>query len=236
MGEVVLASSGMVIKAGGVFELPIKVDRPSVLRIRFEVDEGYDVDFSLKFLEDTDKASIQTVRAGARARRVPARQGARDLARAARNGRVGMRPLWLCMRPSTTARRSCPSAGRSRARVAGARARAATAPRSSSSRRARSHAKGNWTSIQRARASSSGITPSRGSTPSRLRAARAPPAARLFFAFARAPARRARPAAQRPFCRAWFATTSMSPQHRARSRRHALLPLAAWRAVPATRV
>ncbi|KAG8461487.1 hypothetical protein KFE25_001091 [Diacronema lutheri] len=61
MGEVVLASSGMVIKAGGVFELPIKVDRPSVLRIRFEVDEGYDVDFSLKFLEDTDKASIQTL-------------------------------------------------------------------------------------------------------------------------------------------------------------------------------
>lgn len=62
MGEVVLASSGMVIKAGGTFELPIKVDRPSVLRIRFEVDEGYDVDFSLKFLEDTEKATVQTVR------------------------------------------------------------------------------------------------------------------------------------------------------------------------------
>jgi hypothetical protein len=66
MGDVVLASSGMTINAGGVFELPIKVDRPSVLRIRFEVDEGYDVDFSLKFLEDTPKATIQTVSAAPR--------------------------------------------------------------------------------------------------------------------------------------------------------------------------
>lgn len=70
-----LASSGMSIKAGGMFELPIKVDRPSVLRIRFEVDEGYDVDFSLKFLEDTEKAVVQTVRGpgpGPSYRRAPA--------------------------------------------------------------------------------------------------------------------------------------------------------------------
>lgn len=67
MGEVVLASSGMVIQAGGIFELPIKVDRPSVLRIRFEVDEGYDVDFSLKFLEDAEGSTAQTVRTRRRA-------------------------------------------------------------------------------------------------------------------------------------------------------------------------
>jgi hypothetical protein len=66
MGEVVLASSGMTIKAGGAFELPIQVDRPSVLRIRFEVDEGYDVDFSLKFVEDSPNSTLQTVRGAAR--------------------------------------------------------------------------------------------------------------------------------------------------------------------------
>jgi len=76
MGEVMLSSSGMTITAGSTFELPIKVDRPSVLRIRFEVDEGYDVDFSLKFREDTDKASIQTLVEPARS---SAREGQLDI-------------------------------------------------------------------------------------------------------------------------------------------------------------
>mmetsp|Transcript_8852 Transcript_8852/g.22936 ORF Transcript_8852/g.22936 Transcript_8852/m.22936 type:complete len:270 (-) Transcript_8852:430-1239(-) len=76
MGEVVLASSGMLIQAGGIFELPIKVDRPSVLRIRFEVDEGYDVDFALKFLEDAEGSTPQTLVMPARS---TAREGQLDI-------------------------------------------------------------------------------------------------------------------------------------------------------------
>jgi len=76
MGEVILSSSGMTIKAGGSFELPIKVDCPSVLRIRFEVEDGYDVDFSLKFLENADKAEVQTLVEPARS---TAREGQLDI-------------------------------------------------------------------------------------------------------------------------------------------------------------
>ena len=47
----------MTIQAGGVFKLPLIVPRPSVLAIQFEVEGGYDIEFSLNFQDDNDEST-----------------------------------------------------------------------------------------------------------------------------------------------------------------------------------
>ena len=45
------------IQAGGEFRLPLMVPHPSVLAIQFEVEGGYDIEFSLTFKDDNDTTS-----------------------------------------------------------------------------------------------------------------------------------------------------------------------------------
>ena len=45
------------IQAGGEFRLPLIVPHPSVLAIQFEVEGGYDIEFSLNFQDDNDESS-----------------------------------------------------------------------------------------------------------------------------------------------------------------------------------
>ena len=45
------------IQAGGEFRLPLIVPHPSVLAIQFEVEGGYDIDFSLNFQDDHEEGS-----------------------------------------------------------------------------------------------------------------------------------------------------------------------------------
>ena len=45
------------VQAGGEFRLPLIVPRPSVLAIQFEVEGGYDIEFSLNFKDDHDQSS-----------------------------------------------------------------------------------------------------------------------------------------------------------------------------------
>ena len=54
------------IQAGGEFRLPLIVPHPSVLAIQFEVEGGYDIEFSLTFQDDHEDGSSQ-VRSAARA-------------------------------------------------------------------------------------------------------------------------------------------------------------------------
>ena len=49
------------IQAGGEFRLPLIVPHPSVLAIQFEVEGGYDIEFSLTFQDDHEDGS-STVR------------------------------------------------------------------------------------------------------------------------------------------------------------------------------
>ena len=45
------------IQAGGEFRLPLIVPHPSVLAIQFEVEGGYDIEFSLTFQDDNEEGS-----------------------------------------------------------------------------------------------------------------------------------------------------------------------------------
>ena len=45
------------IQAGGEFRLPLIVPHPSVLAIQFEVEGGYDIEFSLTFQDDAEESS-----------------------------------------------------------------------------------------------------------------------------------------------------------------------------------
>jgi len=45
------------IQAGGEFRLPLIVPHPSVLAIQFEVEGGYDIEFSLNFRDDHEEGS-----------------------------------------------------------------------------------------------------------------------------------------------------------------------------------
>merc|ERR1719230_685159 len=45
------------IQAGGEFRLPLIVPHPSVLAIQFEVEGGYDIEFSLNFQDDHEDGS-----------------------------------------------------------------------------------------------------------------------------------------------------------------------------------
>ena len=47
------------IQAGGEFRLPLIVPHPSVLAIQFEVEGGYDIEFSLTFQDDHEDGSSQ---------------------------------------------------------------------------------------------------------------------------------------------------------------------------------
>lgn len=49
--------NAVIIQAGSEFRLPLQVPRPSVLAIQFEVEGGYDIDFSLHFKDDHEDAS-----------------------------------------------------------------------------------------------------------------------------------------------------------------------------------
>ena len=49
------------IQAGGEFRLPLIVPHPSVLAIQFEVEGGFDIEFSLTFQDDHEDGS-STVR------------------------------------------------------------------------------------------------------------------------------------------------------------------------------
>ena len=46
--------NAVTVQAGGEFRLPLIVPHPSVLAISFEVDGGYDIEFSLIFKDDTE--------------------------------------------------------------------------------------------------------------------------------------------------------------------------------------
>ena len=47
----------VTIQAGGEFRLPLIVPHPSVLAIQFEVEGGYDIEFSLNFQDDHEEGS-----------------------------------------------------------------------------------------------------------------------------------------------------------------------------------
>lgn len=49
--------NAVAIQAGGEFRLPLIVPQPSVLAIQFEVEGGYDLEFSLHFQDDHDTKS-----------------------------------------------------------------------------------------------------------------------------------------------------------------------------------
>ena len=49
------------IQAGGEFRLPLIVPHPSVLAIQFEVEGGYDIEFSLTFQDDHEEGSSTLV-------------------------------------------------------------------------------------------------------------------------------------------------------------------------------
>ena len=46
--------NAVIIQAGGEFRMPLIVPHPSVLAIQFEVDNGNDIEFSLKFKDDNE--------------------------------------------------------------------------------------------------------------------------------------------------------------------------------------
>lgn len=46
--------NAVIIQAGGEFRLPLMVPHPSVLVIQFEVENGYDIEFSLLFKDDEE--------------------------------------------------------------------------------------------------------------------------------------------------------------------------------------
>ncbi|KAL3895647.1 MAG: hypothetical protein SGPRY_013462 [Prymnesium sp.] len=46
--------NAVIIQAGGEFRLPLMVPHPSVLMIQFEVEDGYDIEFSLLFKDDEE--------------------------------------------------------------------------------------------------------------------------------------------------------------------------------------
>ena len=54
--------NAVIVQAGGEFRLPLIVPHPSVLAIQFEVDGGYDIEFSLLFKDDQEN-DYQVVRA-----------------------------------------------------------------------------------------------------------------------------------------------------------------------------
>ena len=49
--------NAVTVQAGGEFRMPLIVPYPSVLAIQFEVDGGYDIEFSLTFKDDNDNES-----------------------------------------------------------------------------------------------------------------------------------------------------------------------------------
>ena len=53
--------NAVIVQAGGEFRLPLIVTHPSVLAIQFEVDGGYDIEFSLLFKDDHEN-DYQVVR------------------------------------------------------------------------------------------------------------------------------------------------------------------------------
>ena len=53
--------NAVIVQAGGEFRLPLIVPHPSVLAIQFEVDGGYDIEFSLLFKDDHEN-DYQVVR------------------------------------------------------------------------------------------------------------------------------------------------------------------------------
>ena len=56
--------NAVIVQAGGEFRLPLIVPHPSVLAIQFEVDGGYDIEFSLLFKDDQEN-DYQVVRRAA---------------------------------------------------------------------------------------------------------------------------------------------------------------------------
>ena len=49
--------NAVTIQAGGEFRLPLIVPHPSVLAMQFEVEGGYDIEFSLTFQDDHEEGS-----------------------------------------------------------------------------------------------------------------------------------------------------------------------------------
>ena len=58
--------NAVTIQAGGEFRLPLIVPHPSVLAIQFEIEGGYDIEFSLNFQDDHEEGSsvVRTDEAG----------------------------------------------------------------------------------------------------------------------------------------------------------------------------
>eukprot|EP00966_Prymnesium_polylepis_P160522 3711183-Prymnesium_polylepis.1 len=114
--------NAVIVQAGGEFRLPLIVPHPSVLAIQFEVDGGYDIEFSLLFKDDqeNDYQVVRARRANACRRRTelaPARGLGSGRAREAGGARCDVR--LIC----TLARCACRRAARAaRARVGSGRA------------------------------------------------------------------------------------------------------------------
>ena len=53
--------NAVIVQRGSVFRLPLLVPYPSVLAIQFEVEGGYDIEFSLTFKEDNEDEAVVMV-------------------------------------------------------------------------------------------------------------------------------------------------------------------------------
>lgn len=54
--------NSVIVQRGAVFRMPLLVPHPSVLAIQFEIEGGYDIEFSLTFKEDHEEESVVMVR------------------------------------------------------------------------------------------------------------------------------------------------------------------------------
>jgi hypothetical protein len=54
--------NSVIVQRGAVFRMPLLVPQPSVLAIQFEIEGGYDIEFSLTFKEDNEEESVVMVR------------------------------------------------------------------------------------------------------------------------------------------------------------------------------
>jgi hypothetical protein len=58
--------NSVIVQRGAVFRMPLLVPQPSVLAIQFEIEGGYDIEFSLTFKEDHEEESVVMVHTSAR--------------------------------------------------------------------------------------------------------------------------------------------------------------------------
>jgi len=66
--------NAVIVQRGATFRMPLLVPNPSVLAIQFEVEGGYDLEFSLTFKEDGDDETVVMVRCGSNcSHRTPSR-------------------------------------------------------------------------------------------------------------------------------------------------------------------